>query len=522
MPTVVNKTGDWRFSTPLRQEKTSPCTSACPLHNGIAAWVEKIRQGDYEGAWNILSRFNPFPSLTGYVCYHFCEDSCSRREYDEAIAVGQLEKQVGLWRQKQFPAGRGFIRLTHPLSFSAAVIGSGPAGLACAYYLAMLGIRVTIFEKQPVAGGMLALGIPEYRLPRDVLQRELAMLRALGVTIQTGMELGRDITLAKLERDYQAVFLATGAAREKQLHVSGEELPNVLGALDYLRAVHLSEDLPSPRSVVVIGGGNAAIDAACVARLRGVRVAVAYRRTREAMPAHPDEVRAAEEAGVQFLYQVTPVEILGEDRADSIRFVRTETTRREEKVRIVPNSAFSLECDLVLVAAGQEADLTAIGESLQLSETEPLTNKPGVFVGGDLVTGPATVAAAIAAGREGARAIASYLEIDLTTDQGSVFSPPKDESVPVIEYKFLNPFIYPKQGRSARPETEAGRCLSCGHCNKCGVCWTFCPDIAIAAQEQDFAFLLDYCKGCGICVRECPGGVLEMEVGDGGTENNHR
>lgn len=515
MPALVNKTGDWRFTTPVRREKTSPCRAACPLHNGIAVWVEKIRQGAFAEAWEIMARYNPFPAITGHVCYHFCEDSCSRGQYDEAVAVGELEKQVGLWRQQQLPALPELPKIRRALSLRVAVIGSGPAGMACAYYLAALGIQVTIYEKQPVAGGMLALGIPEYRLPREILKKEISALSAMGVTIKTGMDLGSNLTLTELQRDYHAVFLATGAAREKRLAVPGETLPGVMGALEYLRAVHLGCDLPSPQSVVVIGGGNAAVDAACVARLRGAQVAVAYRRTREAMPAHDDEIRAAEAAGVQFLYQVAPVEIVGRDHVDSIRFARTEATARGQKIRMVPNSAFSLDCDLVLAATGQESELSFAGEIIQCIPDSHLTERPGIFAGGDLVTGPANVAAAIAAGREGARAVAAYLEIEQKTSRGPVFAAPFNTAAPVIEYSSLHPFMYPKEGRAARPEAEAGRCLSCGHCNHCGVCWTFCPDMAVAPEEQDFAISLDYCKGCGICARECPGGVLDMEVGSG-------
>jgi NADPH-dependent glutamate synthase beta subunit-like oxidoreductase/Pyruvate/2-oxoacid:ferredoxin oxidoreductase delta subunit len=520
MPALVNKTGDWRFATPGRREKTSPCTASCPLHNGIAAWVEKIRDGDFDGAWAVMSEFNPFPAITGHVCYHYCEDDCSRGQYDEAVAVGELEKQVGLWRHKNLFAGSA-PRVRSKLTHSVAVVGAGPAGLACAYYLGMLGVKVTVYEKQPVVGGMLALGIPEYRLPRDVLTKELSMLRALGVTFKTGTELGPDISLDDLRKAYHAVFLATGAALEKKLNIPGEDKPGVMGALEYLRAVHLGTDAPNHNSVLVIGGGNAAIDAACVARLRGAQVVLAYRRTKEAMPAHSDEVSAAEEAGVQFLYQVAPAEILGTGRVQQVRLVRTEADRREEKVRLISNSAFSLDCDLVLVATGQEADLAIIEGSLDVTAASSLTERADVFVGGDLVTGPANVAAAIAAGREGARAIANFLKIDMPNDRGAVFAPPYAEAVPTIEYSSLNPYIYPKQGRSARPETEAGRCLTCGHCNHCGICWTFCPDLAIAEQELEFNFLLDYCKGCGICVKECPGGVLEMEVGKDGTEDHH-
>jgi NADPH-dependent glutamate synthase beta subunit-like oxidoreductase/Pyruvate/2-oxoacid:ferredoxin oxidoreductase delta subunit len=521
IPALVNKTGDWRFTTPLRRDKISPCTAACPLHNGIAFWMDKIRDGDFAGAWSVLSGYNPFPAITGHVCYHYCESECSRGGYDEAVAISELEKQVGLWRQQAQPRNGANHSVNRP-AYRAAVVGSGPAGLACAYYLTMLGVQVTVYEKQPVAGGLLALGIPEYRLPRDILGKELMMLEALGVRFQMNTELGRDITLDQLQETSDTVFLATGASREKSLAVPGEGLTGVMGALAYLRAVHLGKDVPSPRSVVVIGGGNAAIDAACVARLRGSRVVVAYRRAKEAMPAHAEEVGAAQEAGVQFLFQVAPVEIAGGTGVEQLRLVRTEAVRRGENVKIVPNSSFTLDCDLLLVATGQEPELSFSHDLLRVSGESVMTSVGGIFAGGDVTTGPANVAAAIAAGREGARAIARYLEIEQNNEPVPVIAPPFAQTAPIVEYTSLNPFIYPKEGRSACPETEAGRCLSCGHCNRCGVCWAFCPDLAVAEEGNEYQFLLDYCKGCGICVKECPGGVLEMEVGTGGADDHHR
>ncbi|MBS4032244.1 MAG: FAD-dependent oxidoreductase [Clostridiales bacterium] len=520
VPVLVNKTGDWRFLTPSRHEKNAPCASACPLHSGISIWIDRVKEGDWQGAWAAVSRYNPFPAITGHVCYHFCENDCSRNHYDQSIAVGELEKEIGLWRLRKFASGEK-LPVGRKLPIRVAVVGSGPAGLACAYYLAMLGLEVTVLEKQPVAGGMLALGIPEYRLPRNVLEQELAVLRSLGVVFRNGAELGRNITLAQLREDYQAVFLATGAGKEKKLNVPGEENPGVIGALEYLAMVHLGKKLPDFHSILVVGGGNAAVDAACTARMNGARVALAYRRTRDVMPAHDDEVRSAEEAGVQFLFQVQPDKIYSKSGTQTVVLSRTQSSRRGERISTVPNSSFNLACDLVIVATGQDADLSIAGEeSLSFNGQSLITNLPGVFAGGDLISGPATVAAAIGAGREAARAMAAYLEIDQSTPDGPIIASIYNDSIPVAEYETLNPSIFPKQGRAVSPETEAGRCLSCGRCNRCGVCWVFCPDMAVAGVEFDIN--LDYCKGCGICAKECPGGVLEMGVIDSGTENHHR
>ncbi len=512
MPVQFNKTGDWRFLTPVRREKTAPCAAACPLHGGMAEWIGLMSEGDWRGAWQAISRSNPFPAITGYVCYRFCQEECSRGRFDEAVAIGSLERELGAWRHREYKgkeAPPAAAKTGH--RHKVAVIGSGPAGLSCAYYLSLLGADVTVFERDPVPGGLLALGIPEYRLPRHVLNTEIDLLKAQGVEFIVGKAIGRDIAFTELRRDFAAVFIATGAGREKKLGIPGEDLPGVSGALRYLARIHLEGEAPKARNALVIGGGNAAVDAACLARLQGADVTLAYRRTREVMPAHPEEVKAAEEAGVKFLFQTVPQAILGEEKVEGVRLVRADASKRGDNLALVSGSAFDLAFDLVLVAIGQEPELDFVRPGFVLTSDAAWTGLPGVFGGGDAATGPANVAAAIGAGREGARAIASYLELDMHTAEGPVIAPPFDAKAPVVAYDSLNPFLAGRQGRAARPEEEAARCLSCGRCNRCGICWLFCPDLAVE-PEGEMNFLLDYCKGCGICARECPGGVLEMEV----------
>lgn len=501
VPTRLNKTGDWRFMTPVRREKTSPCTADCPLHNDIAGWTRLLQEGDWDGAWQLLSAHNPFPLLTGHVCYRFCEKNCNRGHYDEAVAIGELEKAIGRRR-----TGTGEPLASNGSFRRVAVVGSGPAGMACAYYLSRLGFSVDVLEKEKAAGGLPALAIPDYRLPGPVVETELAMLNKLGVRIILGFEVGKDLSLEELRQKYDAVFAATGTSGEKKLDIPGENLPGVMGAVEFLRQVKSGRYRSDARFVVVIGGGNAALDAAGVAAERGAQVTVAYRRSREAMPAHPEEIKAAKERGVHFLFEVQPEAVTGGNRAEGIRFLRTQSTRRGEKPETVPGSSFGLKCDLVLVATGLEQDWSFAGNRDLLQS--PLT---GVFTGGDLATGPANVASAIFSGREGARLIASYLEPGLFNSNRRVLAPPYVAGTPVVGRELTNPSNFRRERRADRPELEAGRCLSCGKCNFCGICWFFCPDMAVR-PEGDLGILTDYCKGCGICARECPGGVLEMEV----------
>lgn len=511
IPTLANKTGSWRFLTPIRKEKEAPCRGGCPLENGIPYWMEKVKAGDFAGAWSILEQYNPFPTLTGYVCYNFCEGECNRAKWDEEIAIQNLEKDIGIWRHEEYNKGKVPDNLGKRKKEKIAVIGSGPAGLSSAYYLQKTGFQVTIYEKLPLAGGMLAVGIPEYRLPRAVLLTELAILKSLGVEIRTGIEIGKDIKFKDLKREYDAVISAPGAHENKVLGIDGEGLKGVMGAMEYLKALHLGEDIVIEDSVVVIGGGNVALDAATCARFRGAKeVTLVYRRSREDMPAHASEIKAAEEAGVNFIFQGLPTQILGQEKVTGIEFVRTKPSKRGETAAVIPDSKFVLTVGTVISAVGQETDLTYMEEAIEEDspKQEVAASAEGVFIAGDAAYGPENVPAAIFSGRKTALAVASYLGVKEAELAGIM--PPRDIDVPVVTFEETNPYVYPIQGRFLSPVEEANRCLSCGHCNKCGICWVFCPDTAVE-EEKDFEIKLDYCKGCGICVKECPGGVLEME-----------
>lgn len=529
IPTTVNKTGLWRFLTPVFRERYAPCRLACPLESGIPLWMNKARQGDWQGAWQVMQAYNPFPAITGHVCYRFCEEKCHRSLWDEPLAVREVEKAIGLWRQENYrpdskgtpgPGGRG------QKNKKVAIVGSGPAGLSCAYYLQLQGVAVTIFEKLPLAGGLLATGIPEYRLPRSILNKELEILEAEGVVFKTGREVGREIGLAALQENFDAVLLAVGAQQNRPLQIRGEELPGVTGALNFLRDIHLGRQKEvAAKRVVVVGGGNAAVDAATMAKLQGARgVSLLYRRSREEMPAHPEEVEAAAKAGVQFVFQTVLQEICGARCVEMVRTRRVAPSRRGEELQLLPGTAHELPCDLLVVAAGQESGLPELASSLQvmpvleeggveLPAGDRLSEDNIVLLAGDALTGPASVAAAIFSGRKAAlmllRALGLYPEPE--DIPGIVF--PLQGEVEALPYEHLNPILYPRQGRvaTASAQEEAERCFSCGTCSSCGVCWVFCPEPAIEENNGTFHVLLDYCKGCGICVTECPAGVLALE-----------
>lgn len=564
VPTPMNKTGSWRFLTPVFRNSNAPCRLSCPLESGIPRWLNKVRQGDLQGAWQIMKEYNPFPAITGQVCYRFCEEKCHRGLRDEAVAIREVEKAVGFWRHKNYKAGKtdrnGQFEIL--AKKKVAIVGSGPAGLSCAYYLRQSGAAVTVFEKLSLAGGLLATGIPAYRLPRGILEKELKILESEGVVFRTGLEVGREIGLPELQGQFDAVLFAVGAQQSRRLQVEGEKLPGVSSALEFLRDLHLGRCQAVAGQVIVTGGGNAAVDAACMAKLRGAaKVDLLYRRSREEMPAHPEEIKAAAAAGVNFVFQTVLQKICGEGQVEKVCALHTAPSHRGEPLQVLPETAFELQCNLLIVAAGQESNLQELDPAFQNAALQKnkkalargcLNLKNRLFVAGDALTGPASVAAAIFGGRQAAlqllqawegrpgppapepsanaagfnqrvplpaetTASASSRTIPDEHPEASVgthfgIAPPLPGPEEAISYDDLNDCLYPRQERQAVPQQEAGRCFSCGTCSQCGVCWVFCPEPAVK-QESDgsFQILLDYCKGCGICAVECPAGVLSME-----------
>ncbi|MDI7278242.1 MAG: FAD-dependent oxidoreductase, partial [Anaerolineae bacterium] len=401
----------------------APCQNACPAGMDVPGYVSLVGEGRFAEALATILDTNPFPSVCGRVCTHQCEARCRRAQLDQAVAIRQLKRFVGdhnpEWRLPP-PASRDG-------GPKVGIVGAGPAGLSCAYFLARLGYRPTVFEKLPVAGGMLAVGIPEYRLPRSVLREEIERIAALGVEIRTNTPVGDGLTLRQLlEQGYQALFVAVGAHRSRALGIPGEELRGVVHATSFLRAVSLGGDLPpvAGSQVAVIGGGNAAVDAARTALRLGARqVTILYRRTRAEMPALREEIEAALAEGVAIEELAAPVALVGEDevvRAVECQRMSPGPFDSSGRRRPVPDEGarFLLPADLVIPAIGQQAEAAALFADLGIetgadgmvsTDEEGRTSVPGVYAGGDAVTGPATVIEAIAAGRRAAMAIDHFL-----------------------------------------------------------------------------------------------------------------
>ncbi len=495
---------------------TAPCKAECPAHVPVQGYIKLAAQGRYTEALELIKKENPFPAVCGRICNKACEDACTRGSVDAPIAIDDIKKFIA---GKDLEAEHRFVpkmvnQTGKPYEEKIAVIGSGPAGLTCAYYLALKGYPVTVFEKEKELGGMLTLGIPSFRLEKDVIRAEIDILRDLGVQFKTGVAVGTDITLDALRAEgFKAFYLAVGASRGAKLRCPGEELPGVMTGIDFLRAVNLGEAPAIGTSVAVIGGGNVAIDVARAAVRLGAEVTVVYRRDRDSMPAADDEIAEAAEEGVSFRFLASPAEILGDGRAETLKIELMELRGGKPAGTGVYET---MNVSAVISAVGQEIELNGISVDTGAKGTVTVslpsfqTSEADVFAGGDVVTGPKFAIDAIAAGKEGAISIHRYVH----PGQSQVIG--RDHR----DYKAMNPATAgvaidgfdtaPRQkasGGSAKDaektfrdlrgtlteeqlKTETRRCLDCGTavvdeslCVGCGICTTKCKFDAIRLEK---------------------------------------
>jgi 2-oxoacid:acceptor oxidoreductase delta subunit (pyruvate/2-ketoisovalerate family) len=523
---LANKTGAWRTNRPVYVDRLPPCNHACPAGENVQGWLYHAESGDYESAWRTLTADNPLPAVMGRVCYHPCETECNRGKLDEAVGINSVERFLG---DEALKCGWKFALPERESGKRVLIVGAGPSGLSAAYHLRRLGHAVTIVEAGPKAGGMMRFGIPKYRLPRDVLDREVQRILDLGVELRLNTKVTNILDTMR-EGRFDAAFLAVGAHIAKRAYIPAGEAARMLDAVSVLRGMESADKPMLGRRVVIYGGGNTALDVARTAkRLGATESIIVYRRTREKMPAHDFEVEEALQEGVLIKWLST------------IKNMASEGTLTVEKMALdatgfpQPTGEFeTLEADSLVLALGQDVDLSlldgvpglAIKDGTVAVALNMMTGYPGIFAGGDMVPSERTVTVAVGHGKKAARHIDAWL-------RGETHAPPPKHALATFDR--LNGWYYSDAPKTVRPVLdlvrrtstfdevvygldeatalfEARRCLSCGNCFECDNCYGVCPDNAVIklGPGKRFQFNYDYCKGCGICVAECPCGAIEM------------
>jgi heterodisulfide reductase subunit A-like polyferredoxin len=496
----------------IEKKGKSPCKLACPTKTNVQGYIALIRAGKFREALELIKKAHPFPGICGRVCTHPCEQNCKRGEVDQPLAVSALKRFIA---DLEVTYDDGPILPTPQAkkSQSIAIVGGGPAGLTAAYNLTLMGYHATVYEALPMLGGMLWIGIPPYRLPREVIRREIEGIVRLGVEIRLNAPIGERTKLEDLQKQYDAIFVAAGAHKPYKLSIFGEDLEGVYHGVTFMRKVNMNEHIELGDRVVVIGGGNTAMDCArSSVRLGAKEVYVLYRRTRNEMPVDPKEVEEAEEEGVIFHYLTSPTKILTDDgeRASKIECMKMKLGEPDESGRRRPipiqGSEFTIDVDIVIPAVSQSPDISFLPEEAQfemtkwdrlaVNPTTLMTSTPGIFAGGDFVTGPSSVIEAIAAGERAAIAIDKYLsgvdslevamkeedlpDISDLVDTRGVGREDRKHAKKIDVEKRISSFDEVEMGfTEEEARLEAERCLSCGVCSECLECVKACEADAI-------------------------------------------
>ncbi len=527
---AYNRTGFWRNVTPIHREGIAPCTAACPIGASSPRVWRLLAAGEVDEGLRLLLQVNPLPGVTGRVCPRFCEGACHRAGLEGPVAIRDLERYL---------ADHGTSACQPPPPTvsrgEVAVIGAGPAGLSCAYHLARLGYGATIFDAAREARGMLRYGIPAYRLPRTVLDREIGRVEAAGVRFKLGVRFGTDLLREDLA-GYAAAFLATGAWRERALTLHGAPRDAVQPGLAWLTALNGGRGSAIGKRLAVIGGGNTAMDVARSARRLGSEVSVIYRRTRAEMPAFADEVAEAGSEGVHFRYLEAPVaaERVGGAIRITCQAMRLGLPDASGRPRPEPvqGALATLEVDSVISAVGEDTDPSVLRPGFPPGAVWDAAGCPPVFLGGDLSGARRTVADAIGSGR----LAATWIERWLARREPPVTpAPPSPVPLSAMRLPWFDaaPRTHPRERDTAArlmdfdevsqgldeaaALAEARRCLSCGACTACDRCWLACPDVAVLVEGAQYRVDLEHCKGCLLCLAECPRGAISVEKVGGGS-----
>ena len=520
-------TGQWANHQPVWENATPPCNFICPAGNDVQGFLKALTDEDVDLALNILLETSPLPSVCGRVCPGFCMMQCNRSELEGPVNVRALERYAG-------DHGTAQIQAAPARQQQVAVIGGGPAGLSGAFHLARLGYDVTIFEAGSELGGLMRTGIPTYRLPREALDQDIDRILELGIHTEFDSHIDHE-KLLQLTQEYDAVLAATGLQRLTSVDLgvdlgSGES--RVVQGIEFLDQVSRGEVEVDGEEIIVVGGGNTAIDAARSAfRLGAESVRIIYRRTRDEMPAITEEVDDAIDEGILLDLLTAPLKISRDDGKRRLSCQRMELGEPDDSGRRRPvaieGSDFELPCDRVILAIGQAADLSLLPEDAKLSREQPIENGTGVpvYPAGDLLTNEGTVTAAIGCGRDMALMLHERFSGErLYKEKPAEESVVRSDGIRMHHFALHRPHgeqVLPAEQRQSFEEVhqgldgldEAKRCLSCGVCNACDRCVTFCPDGVLKREGDRVVFDYDYCKGCGVCVSECSRAVIYMKAG---------
>jgi NADPH-dependent glutamate synthase beta subunit-like oxidoreductase len=526
-------------------EKLPPCTSTCPNHNQIRKMLmtiskaedwEKPSEQAFEEAFYIFMETTPFPSVCGRVCPHPCESECNRGEKDGAVGINDVERFIGDYGlNKKLPPKK---LVDTARSEKVAVVGSGPGGMSAAYHLARQGYPVTVFEAFPKSGGMLRYGIPDYRLPADILDAEIDRILDLGVELKLNTAVGTDVQLDDLRKEYKAIFVAIGAHQGIDMGIAGEDASNVYTGVHFLHRMNTGEKIDVGDKVFVIGGGDTAVDAARMSRRLGAEVTILYRRTRTEMPAIDEEIVAAEEEGIKIEFLAAPIEVYQNDGvATGMKCQRMELGEPDSSGRRRPGpiegDTYDVDMTCLITAVSQAPDFNGFdslieGKDWIKTDDKFKTKVDDTYSGGDN-TNLGIVIDAIAHGRVAAMAIHEMIAGEPMKPAVAQQELIRNDKMQLAYYKESQHTVHQEMPVEERLKNmtaeivatyseedavnEARRCMSCGTCFDCGTCWSFCQDNAVIKpliKGEPYKFKLEFCTGCKKCAENCPCGYIEM------------
>jgi NADPH-dependent glutamate synthase beta subunit-like oxidoreductase/ferredoxin len=563
--TATNKTGSWRYVRPVYDEKTSPCGAACPAGEDIARIEMLLSRNLIQQAWETILEENPFPAVCGRVCFHNCEDACNRGQMDDPVAIHHLERFIGdaAISTTEIPE----IKTLPGNGKKVAIVGSGPAGLGAAYFLARLGFTCEVFEAASEPGGILRWGIPTYRLPRSVLQKEIRRIEKMGVSLNCSTPVTAEM-LKTFKTRYDAVFIACGHGRAIDLQIEGAQ--KAINALQFLYDIRAQKEVPlnAKRTAAVIGGGNTAIDVARALVRLGIDPIIVYRRRRQDMPAFNPELQMALDEGVKLKELLAPIDIKGAGRDSAghqtpfvvtLQKMKVSAKQIEGRARVVPDGdkTETIEIDYIFSAIGAEPEAawhqvpTGKSPCLDLSHCKLIKEDIPIAYGGDLTNRIKSVADAIASGKQTAMALDTYFKsgwdaVNKAVTGCQVGPGPavsmamyldedrKNRNPQIVSFNEINTHYFKSASRVIAPVLppgdriqsflpvestltqkaaleESGRCFNCGICNACDYCRLYCPEMSVMVEDERRYINLDYCKGCGLCVAECPRNAMALK-----------